>query len=298
MTTIRTLAAACAVSMLSLGLAMAQTPAQTPAPAAGGAAKDKSMGTAAPQAEKAYEPVSGQAGKDVVWVPTDLTLVNAMLDMAKATPEDYVIDLGSGDGRTVITAAKRGIKALGIEYNPDLVALSKRNAEREGAGDKATFKQADIFETDFSQATVLTLFLLPELNLRLRPTILDMKPGTRVVSNTFTMENWQADQTIEVSDGCASYCRAYKWIVPAKVGGSWKMPNGELKLEQTFQMLSGTLTTGTKQAKIEEAKMTGTQIEFTADGRRYTGKVEDGRMTGTTEVDGKSQEWSATRAGG
>ena len=134
-----------------------------------------------------YTPHPGQAGKDVVWVPTPQTLVDNMLDMAGATKDDYLIDLGSGDGRTVITAARRGIRARGIEYNADMVALSKRQAAAEGVGDKVVFDQADIFETDFSDATVLTLFLLPELNLRLRPTILDMKPGTRVVSNSFDM---------------------------------------------------------------------------------------------------------------
>ena len=135
------------------------------------------------QSAKPYVPQEYQAGKDVVWVPTAQTLVDRMLDMAKLTPQDYLVDLGSGDGRTVITAAKRGAKALGVEYNPDMVELSKRNAEKAGVTGKATFVKADIFKTDFSQATVITLFLLPELNLKLRPTILAMKPGTRVVSN-------------------------------------------------------------------------------------------------------------------
>ena len=146
-----------------------------------------------------YEPHVGQDGKDVVWVPTCQELVDKMLDMAKVTPKDYVIDLGSGDGRTVITAAKRGARALGIEYNPDMVALSKRNAAREGVTDKAQFIQADLFETDFSQATVITMFLLPTINLKLRPKILDLKPGTRIVSNSFAMEEWTADETATAS---------------------------------------------------------------------------------------------------
>jgi SAM-dependent methyltransferase len=152
-------------------------------------------GLAQAQPAKEYEPSVGQEGKDVVWVPTPQALVDKMLDMAKVTPKDYVIDLGSGDGRTVITAAKRGAKAHGIEYNPDMVELSRRNAAKEGVSDKATFAKADLFESDFSQATVITLFLLPSINLRLRPKILDLKPGTRIVSNAFDMEEWKPDET-------------------------------------------------------------------------------------------------------
>src|SRR4051812_34961788 len=187
----------------------------------------------APAAQtKPFEPVSGQPGKDVVWVPTDQRLVDAMLDMAKVTPQDFLMDLGSGDGRTVITAAKRGLRAQGIEYNPDMVALSKRNATAAGVADRAQFLQADIFETDFSKATVLTLFLLPQLNLRLRPTILNMKPGTRVVSNSFNMAEWEADQTETIPNCSVSFCTAMLWIVPAKVAGNWQVGNDTLTLDQ------------------------------------------------------------------
>src|SRR5712672_4501291 len=127
----------------------------------------------APSAE--FTPEVGQSGKDVVWVPSPQELVDKMLDMAKVTPKDYLMDLGAGAGRTVITARKRGVRALGVEFNPDMVALSKRNAEKEGVAGKATFMKADLFETDFSKATVITMFLLPDINLRLRPKILDMK---------------------------------------------------------------------------------------------------------------------------
>ena len=168
------------------------------------------------------EPQVGQEGKDVVWVPTPQALVDRMLDMAKVTPNDYVMDLGSGDGRTVITAAKRGVRATGIEYNPDMVELSKRNAEKEGVDGQAEFTKADLFETDFSKATVITMFLLPDINLRLRPKILDMKPGTRVVSNTFTMGEWEADETSTVAEASGYYRTALLWIVPAKVEGTWK----------------------------------------------------------------------------
>src|SRR5437773_6914190 len=178
------------------------------------------------QSAKEYQPEVGQAGKDVVWVPTPQALVDKMLDMAKVTSKDYVIDLGSGDGRTVITAAKRGAKALGIEYNPDMVELSKRNAAKEGVSDKASFLKADLFESDFSQATVITMFLLPEINLKLRPKILDLKPGTRIVSNTFTMGEWNADETALITDNCYSWCTALLWIVPAKVAGTWRSPQG------------------------------------------------------------------------
>src|ERR687891_292097 len=195
-------------------------------------------------APKEFQPEVGQEGKDVVWVPTPQALVDKMLDMAKVTPKDYVIDLGSGDGRTVITAAKRGAKALGIEYNPDMVELSKRNAAKAGVSDKADFAKADLFESDFSDATVITMFLLPDINIKLRPKILDLKPGTRVVSNSFTMGEWNADETATAGGECASYCTAYLWIVPAKVQGTWQIPQGELALKQEFQMISGTLKNG------------------------------------------------------
>ncbi len=193
------------------------------------------------QEQQTYQPSVGQAGKDVVWVPTQQELVERMLDLAKVKPQDFVIDLGSGDGRTVITAAKRGATAMGIEYNPDMVELSKRNAAKEGVTEKATFVKAALFETDFSKATVITMFLLPDINLRLRPKILNLKPGTRIVSNSFTMEDWQSDDTTTI-DNCSSWCTAYLWIVPAKAEGKWKLANGELTLNQQFQMLNGTLS--------------------------------------------------------
>jgi len=171
------------------------------------------------QPAKEFQPEVGQAGKDVVWVPTPQALVDKMLDMAKVTPKDYVIDLGSGDGRTVITAAKRGSKALGIEYNPEMVELSKRNAAKEGVSDKASFMKADLFETDFSQAQVITMFLLPSINMKLRPKILNLKPGTRIVSNTFDMEDWKPDEDATV-ENCTNWCTAHLWIVPAKVDGT------------------------------------------------------------------------------
>jgi SAM-dependent methyltransferase len=247
------------------------------------------------QTKEEYQPTSGQPGKDVVWVPTSQTLVNKMLDMAKVTPEDYVIDLGSGDGRTVITAAKRGARALGIEYNPDLVALSKRNAAKEGVADKAKFIRGDIFKSDFSRATVITLFLLPDLNVRLRPKLLDMKPGVRVVSNSFTMGDWKADEQATITEGCTSYCTAFFWIVPAKVQGTWKTADGELVLEQKYQMLSGTLKSEQSSQAINEGRMIGEWIEFSAGETRYIGRVNGNVIEGISKSPTGAKNWRATR---
>ncbi|MBI2368316.1 MAG: class I SAM-dependent methyltransferase [Deltaproteobacteria bacterium] len=240
-----------------------------------------------------FEPQVGQEGKDVIWVPTPQLLVEKMLDIAKVTPKDYVIDLGSGDGRTVITAAKRGAKALGIEYNPDMVELSKRNAAKEGVSDRASFVKADLFESDFSQAQVITMFLLPDINIRLRPKILDLKPGTRIVSNSFTMGEWSADDTVNVKDGCVSYCTAYLWIVPAKVEGSWQLAQGALTLKQSFQMILGTLKTGNISTPIANGKLNGDQITFNAGGVLYRGRVSGNVMEGSVSTGGN---WKATRA--
>jgi precorrin-6B methylase 2 len=249
------------------------------------------------QQTKPFQPTVGQQGKDVVWVPTPQTLVDKMLDMAKVTPQDFLMDLGSGDGRTVITAAKRGLRAMGIEYNPDMVQLSIANAAGAGVSDRAKFVKADLYETDFSQATVITMFLLPEINMKLRPKLLDMKPGTRIVSNSFRMEDWEPDETATIEEGCTSWCTALLWIVPAKVGGKWRLGNGELVLAQEFQMLSGSLTSGGKSLPISEAKMRGDQITFTAGGTVYSGRVKAGAMEGTAKSGNVSAlSWTATRA--
>jgi SAM-dependent methyltransferase len=234
-----------------------------------------------------FEPQVGQAGKDVVWVPTPQALVDKMLDLAKVTPQDYVIDLGSGDGRTVITAAKRGARAHGIEYNPDMVTLAKRNAAVAGVGEKASFAEADLFASDFSKAQVITMFLLPSINMRLRPTILNMRPGTRVVSNTFTMEDWSPDQTETIPD-CNAWCTAHLWIVPAKVEGTWRLPQGSLTLKQNFQMLTGTLGS----MAISDGRLRGDEITFKAGDATYTGRVQGNSMSGTMSGGGK---WSASK---
>jgi hypothetical protein len=244
--------------------------------------------------QEEFQPQVGQAGKDVVWVPTQQDLVEKMLDMAKVTPKDYVIDLGSGDGRTVITAAKRGARSHGIEYNPDMVELSKRNAVQAGVSDKATFAKADLFESDFSKATVLTLFLLPDINIRLRPKILDMPPGTRVVSNSFTMEDWESDEKVTLESGCSTWCTAYLWIVPAKVGGKWKLPEGEITFEQQFQKITGTFVSGGKNSPVS-GKLLGDQIHFTAGGTEYSGRVNGNSIAGSLKSGSKNAAWQATR---
>jgi SAM-dependent methyltransferase len=254
-------------------------------------------GTAAAQttaaAAKEYTPSVGQEGKDVIWVPTPQSLVERMLTMAQVKPTDYVIDLGSGDGRTVITAAKKfGATALGIEYNPDMVELAKRAAEKEGVAGKAQFMKADIFQTDFSKATVLTMYLLPSLNLKLRPTILNLKPGTRIVSHAFTMDDWQPDQ-VDSSEGRT----AYLWIVPAKVTGTWKLDGGGRNAEATFtqqyQSIGGSAKVDGKVAQFSSGKLRGDTITFAIDGREYTGRVAGDKIEGTV-AGGK---FTATRSG-
>ncbi|MDX5410684.1 MAG: methyltransferase domain-containing protein [Thauera sp.] len=240
----------------------------------------------------AYTPSVGQEGKDVVWVPTADVLVARMLDMAELKPEDRLVDLGSGDGRTVIAAARRGVKSRGIEYNPDLVALSQAAARTAGVSDMATFEQGDIFESDFSEATVVTLFLLPALNMRLRPILLDMPPGTRVVSNSFDMEDWQSDEMVEVDGACTTWCRAYKWVVPAKVEGNWKIGNQQLALKQTFQMLEGSMRGNGRTMAIENARLEGARIHFSVGKQHYVGQVDGDTIRGT--IDGKTA-WSAVR---
>jgi SAM-dependent methyltransferase len=259
----------------------------------------------APQAPPAAvqppsEPFPGQAGKDVIWLPTPESVVERMLTMAQVGPRDVVYDLGSGDGRLVLAAARRGAQAVGVEFNADLVAVSERSARRQGLSDKARFVQGDIFATDFSRASVVTLYLLSTLNLRLRPAILDLKPGTRVVSHAFTMDDWSPD---EVSRSDSRH--AYFWIVPAKVAGGWtlELPGGpyELTLEQKYQKLDGsTIALGGVSAGLREAALRGDAIHFGfVDARgvlhELAGTVAADRMSGTFRADSQSGRWTATR---
>ena len=240
------------------------------------------------------DPFVGQEGKDVVYVPTPPEMVERMLDVAGVTANDYVIDLGSGDGRIVTAAAKRGARALGIEYDAGLVALARRLAAGQGVGDKALFVEADLFESDFSDATVLTTFLLSEIMLKLRERIFNLTPGTRLVSNSFTMDGWRPDKTDSI-EGCTTWCTVHLWIVPAKVAGTWRLGDGELSLSQDFQKLSGMLTTGATRVPITDGRLRGDQITFTAGAAEYTGGVIGQRMQGRVVAAGAARAWTADR---
>jgi hypothetical protein len=252
-----------------------------------------------------FEPQVGQAGKDVIWVPTPDEVVERMLTMAQTAPNDIHFDLGAGDGKIAIMAAKKfGAKATGIEYNPEMVKYANERAQAAGVAGvgpgKATIRQADIFATDFSSATVITLYLLPSLNMKLRPTILSMKPGTRVVSHSFTMEDWEADE-ISTMDGR----RAYFWVVPANVMGTWALDVGgqktELTLEQTFQKINGAVTLGNVHGGLRDARLRGPQIAFAYVDqgglrREFAGTVNGRSMSGTFRDDkGQTGNWSATK---
>jgi len=250
---------------------------------------------------KEYEPQIGQAGKDVIWVPTPDDVVDRMLRMAQVTSNDYVIDLGAGDGKIAIAAAKKfGARALGIEYNPDMVKHAMRNAEKAGVTGKARIVHGDIFASDFSQATVITMYLLPALNLKLRPQLLTMRPGTRVVSHSFNMEDWEPDEVSSL-DGR----RAYFWIVPANVMGTWTLESAgerlEFTLEQKYQKIEGTVALGAMQAGLREPRLRGFHISFAYvdnNGMRrdFTGRVIGSRMEGSFRAEsGAEGRWSATK---
>ena len=258
--------------------------------------------TPSPSSEP-FKPTVGQAGKDVVWVPTPAALVEKMLDMAKVTPQDIVMDLGSGDGRNIIAAAKRGATAIGVEYNPDMVAVSRQEAEKQGVADKATFIQGDMYEADISKATVLALFLLPHNLNKLTPKFLALKPGTRIVGNTFAPEGWEADETETITGDCVSWCTSLLWIVPARAEGTWKLPQGELSLKQEFQMVSGTLTANGTPVPVS-GRLRGDLITFTAGSTEYAGRVSgdsmEGNVTSTStngggDGNGSGSRWSAKR---
>jgi SAM-dependent methyltransferase len=261
--------------------------------------------TAAPQAAssqaqqppqpppKPYEPTPGMPGKDAVWVPTSPAVVEKMLDIAKVTTEDIVVDLGSGDGRSVIAAARRGAKAIGFEYNPDLVELSRKLATEAGVADRASFVQGDMYEADFSQATVLALFLLPANLEKLKDKILALKPGSRMVVNTFTVSGWEPDERFRVQ-GCDNWCEVLLHIVPARIEGTWRGSGMALDLTQAFQRVSGSVTATGAPATMENGVLRGARLTFTAGGTSYTGQVTGDRMTVTTPP-GTGRTWTLTR---
>ena len=245
------------------------------------------------------QPAVGQDGKDVEWVPTPEALIETMLDMAELRADDVLMDLGSGDGRLVIEAARRGARAIGVEYDAELVALSRERAADAGMSGQVTFLQADLFQIDLTEATVITLFLLPDLNLRLRPTLLDLAPGTRIVSNTWDMGDWAADETIQL-DPCPGFCTALLWIVPARIAGAWTTEDGEytFRFDQQFQVATGTLhQQGGGTLPLNEVALTGDALTARADGVLYRGLVDGDTITGTATTGGRQSAWTVTRAG-
>jgi SAM-dependent methyltransferase len=258
-----------------------------------------------PKPLQTYEPQVGQAGKDVIWVPTPDEVVDRMLRMAQVTANDYVVDLGAGDGKIAIAAAKNfGARSLGIEYDPEMAKHAQGNVEKAGVSGRARIVQGDIFVTDFTQATVITMYLLPALNLKLRPQILAMRPGTRVVSHSFTMDDWEADETSSM-DGR----RAYFWVVPANIMGGWMLEvtgggaseKMELTFEQRYQKIEGNLGLGTTQGGLRDARLRGFNIAFSyVDNkgvrRDLAGRVSGGRMEGGLRADnGTEGRWVATK---
>lgn len=241
-----------------------------------------------------FEPEVGRPGKDVMWVPSPDPLVDTMLELAGVTGRDVVMDLGSGDGRTVIAAARLGARAVGVEYDPELVALSRARAAAAGVAERATFVAADLFEVDLAPATVVTMFLLPELNAKLRPRLLALRPGTRIVSNTWDLGDWTADDTV-VLDPCPGFCTALLWTVPARVAGTWRLAAGELVLDQRFQEVTGALRRGAETAAVEDGRLRGAQLDFRAGGVRYTGRVRGDVIAGVADTGARTFDWRASR---
>jgi hypothetical protein len=251
--------------------------------------------TQAPQ--EPYTPTVGQPGKDAVWVPTSAAMVEKMLDMAKITPRDFVMDLGSGDGRTIIAAGKRGVPGLGVEYNPDLVELSTREAKKQGVADKARFVQGDMYAADISRATVLALFLLPQNLEKLKDKFLALPPGSRIVANTFWIPDWSADETETLGENCDNWCTSLLFIVPAKVEGRWRVDDGkgELSLTQKYQMLTGTYTPASGPATPVEGRLRGNEITLTVGDTEYSGRVNGDTMEGSAKTGADRSLLKATR---
>jgi SAM-dependent methyltransferase len=255
------------------------------------------------QGEPAYRPTVGQPGKDVIWVPTPAHVVDHMLRRVELGPKDLLVDLGSGDGRIVIAAAKSGARATGVEYNLEMVALARRNAEEAGVAERARFVHGDLFETDFRHATVVSMYLLPSLAQRLRPVLLAMRPGTRIVSYEFNMAEWEPDEIVEVYGSH----NLYFWVVPARVDGVWKLRAGDegyqLAFDQTFQRISGSVELGGKmRLTLREPRLRGDRIWFTLVDeqgvrRDFSGRVTGARMSGAMKPqNGAALPFTASRS--
>jgi hypothetical protein len=255
------------------------------------------ISSASAQTAKPFEPVSGQAGKDVVWVPSPPDMVNKLMELAKVTPADFVMDLGSGDGRNIIAAAKLGARALGVEYNPNMVELSRKLAQDAGVADKAQFVQADMYEYDISKANVLALFLLPVNMNKLAPKFFNLAPGSRIAANTFGIDGWEPDVrvTLAQTSECESWCEAMLWIVPAKVAGTWTMGNGSMTLTQDFQMVQGSVTTGGQSHTLSMGRLLGEEITFIANGMTHKGKVTGNTIEGTITTPMGDVAWRAVK---
>jgi hypothetical protein len=264
------------VLVLALGAAVVPAAAQTPE----------------------FVPEVGQPGKDVVWVPSPPETVEKMMEVGRITPQDFVIDLGSGDGRNVIAAAKRGARGLGVEYNNDMVELSKRIATKEGVAERAQFVQGDMFQADFSKATVLALFLLPSNLLQLRDKILNLEPGTRVILNTFGIQDWTPDEQVTL-ENCTSWCTVMLNIVPAKVEGTWKLPQGELTLSQQYQMVTGAMKYADGRTVPVNGRLRGYDITLTADDKQeFKGRVNGKTLEGTSRTsNGQASAVTLTKVG-
>ncbi len=243
-----------------------------------------------PAAQAIPEPVAGQPGKDVVWVPTPPDVVEKMLDLANVTSTDVVMDLGSGDGRNIIAAARRGAHAVGVEYNPDLVVLSRQRAKEAGVADRATFVQGDMYKADISKASVLMLFLTPEVLDEMRDRFLAMKPGSRIVVNTFPITDWEPDVTEKTGPPCTIWCTAMLMIVPAPVAGTWRMGDAQMVLRQDFQFVKGTIG-----AQPVTGRLRGDEIALTSGGTEYKGQVTANRIEGTATIAGRQAQWIATK---
>jgi SAM-dependent methyltransferase len=282
----RALALAVLLALIVVGAGAAQAPVGPPAPAA------------PPAPAGPYQPRVGQPGKDVVWVPTPPELVQTMLDLAKVTKDDYVMDLGSGDGRNIVAAAQRGARGVGVEFNPQLVEVSNRIAREKGVADKATFIQGDMYEADISKATVMAIYLLPANMDKLLPKFQALTPGSRIVANTFGFSDWDPDARDTVKESaCSDWCEALLWIVPARVAGHWRLGDGmgTLALTQLNQVVYGSLTAGSTAAPLSKARMRGYDIAFTIGDRVYSGRVSGSSMQGTVSGRDGTRDWRATR---
>ncbi|MCW5606305.1 MAG: class I SAM-dependent methyltransferase [Burkholderiales bacterium] len=267
-------------------------------------------------------PAAWAAEARVPYVPTPQEVVDRMLQMAKVGAEDYLIDLGSGDGRIVVTAAsKYGARGFGVDINPVRLEEANENAQKAGVTDRVTFHQRDLFETDLSEATVITMYLLPRVNLELRPKLLELRPGTRLVSHDFSMEDWKPDDHVrmyvkEKYGASGGESDIYFWVVPAKAAGRWqweltvsgKRIPYEVTLTQQFQMISGTARIGGRSVKLQNARLRGDQISFTfaaeVNGAQvkhdFTGRVAGDSIVGDAALSGSRirsrLEWDAKRA--